>query len=302
MRVHEKNRSQPRLPDHDPEHGASDSYELTKEFMHPMLNTAIKAARKAGTVIQRGARDLDRLTVTSKGPKDFVSEVDKGAEAAIVETLLEAYPDHGILAEEGTINSRAKNLDNIWIIDPLDGTTNFLHGLPHYCVSIALQHKGVITQAVIYDPNRNDLFTATRGGGAYLNDRRLRVSRRIRMDEALIATGFPFKDGSLVETYLDMMREMMHKTAGLRRAGAAALDIAYVAAGWYEGFWEAGINSWDMAAGSLLVVEAGGLVTDIYGEDQFLQNGTVVAATPKILPQMLQVLSPHMKKAHAAPK
>ena len=270
--------------------------------MHPMLNTAIKAARKAGTVIQRGARDLDRLTVTSKGPKDFVSEVDKGAEAAIVETLLEAYPDHGILAEEGTVNSKAKNPDNIWIIDPLDGTTNFLHALPHYCVSIALQHKGVITQAVIYDPNRNDLFTATRGAGAYLNDRRLRVSRRIRMDEALIATGFPFKDGSLVETYLDMMREMMHKTAGLRRAGAAALDIAYVAAGWYEGFWEAGINAWDMAAGSLLVVEAGGLVTDIYGEDQFLQNGTVVAAAPKILPQMLQVLSPHMKKAHAGPK
>src|SRR5258706_5490576 len=167
--------------------------------MHPMLNTAIKAARRAGSVIQRGARDLDRLTVTSKGPKDFVSEIDKGAEAAIVEILLDAYPDHGILAEEGTVNSKVKNPDNIWIIDPLDGTTNFLHGLPQYCVSIALQHKGVITQGVIYDPNRNDLFTTTPGAAPYLNDRRLRLSRRIRMDQCLIATGFPFRDGSMVE-------------------------------------------------------------------------------------------------------
>ena len=268
--------------------------------MHPMLNTAIKAARKAGAVIQRGARDLDRLTVTSKGPKDFVSEVDRAAEAAIVDILLEAYPDHGILAEEGTINSKVKNPDNIWIIDPLDGTTNFLHGLPHYCVSIALQHKGTITQGVVYDPNRNDLFTATRGAGAYLNDRRLRVSRRVRLDESLVATGFPFRDGSMVEAYLDMMRDMTHRTAGLRRAGAAALDLAHVAAGWYEGFWEVGLNAWDMAAGSLLVLEAGGLVTDINGDDAFLENGTIIAATPKVLSQMVQTLSPHMKKQKAA--
>jgi len=268
--------------------------------MHPMLNTAIKAARKAGAVIQRGARDLDRLTVTSKGPKDFVSEVDRGAEAAIVETLLEAYPDHGILAEEGTVNSKVKNPDNIWIIDPLDGTTNFLHGLPQYCVSIALQHKGIVTQGVVYDPNRNDLFTATRGAGAYLNDRRLRVSRRTRMDESLVATGFPFRDGSMVETYLDMMRDMIHKTAGIRRAGAAALDLAHVAAGWYEGFWEVGLNPWDMAAGSLLVTEAGGLVTDMLGEDAYLQNGSIIAAAPKVLPQMLQTLSPHMHRQKAA--
>ena len=268
--------------------------------MHPMLNTAIKAARKAGAVIQRGARDLDRLTVTSKGPKDFVSEVDRGAEAAIVETLLEAYPDHGILAEEGTVNSKVKNPDNIWIIDPLDGTTNFLHGLPQYCVSIALQHKGIVTQGVVYDPNRNDLFTATRGAGAYLNDRRLRVSRRTRMDESLVATGFPFRDGSMVETYLDMMRDMIHKTAGIRRAGAAALDLAHVAAGWYEGFWEVGLNPWDMAAGSRLVTEAGGLVTDMLGEDAYLQNGSIIAAAPKVLPQMLQTLSPHMHRQKAA--
>ena len=269
--------------------------------MHPMLNIAIKAARKAGTVIQRGARDVDRLTVTSKGPKDFVSEVDKAAEATIVDTLLEAYPDHGILAEEGTVNSKVQNPESIWIIDPLDGTTNFLHGFPHYCVSIALQHRGVITQGVVYDPNRNDLFTTTRGAGAYLNDRRLRVSKRIRMDEALVATGFPFKDGSLVEAHLDMMRDMLHKTAGIRRAGAAALDLAHVAAGWYEGFWECGLYPWDMAAGSLLVVEAGGLVTDIHGEDGFLYSGTIVAAAPKILPQIVQTVSPHMKKAQMRP-
>jgi myo-inositol-1(or 4)-monophosphatase len=265
--------------------------------MHPMLNTAIKAARRAGSVIQRGARDLDRLTITSKGPKDFVSEVDRAAEAAIVETLLEAYPDHGILAEEGTVNAKVKNPDNVWIVDPLDGTTNFLHGFPQYCVSIALQHKGVITQGVVYDPNRNDLFTTTRGAGAYLNDRRLRVSRRTKLDDALVATGFPFRDGSMVDAYLGMMRDMIHKTAGIRRAGAAALDLAHVAAGWYDGFWEVGLNPWDMAAGTLLVTEAGGIVTDVYGDDQYMQTGTIIAAAPKVLPQMVQLLCPHVKKA-----
>ena len=268
--------------------------------MHPMLNIAIKAARRAGSIIQRGARDLDRLTVIHKGPKDFVSEVDKAAEAAIVDTLLEAYPDHGILAEEGSVNSKVKNPDNIWIIDPLDGTTNFLHGFPQYCVSIALQQKGVMTQGVVYDPNRNDLFTATRGAGAYHNDRRLRVSRRERFEEALISTGFPFKDGSMVETYLHMMRDMIHKTAGLRRAGAAALDLAHTAAGWYDGFFEIGLNPWDMAAGSLLVTEAGGLVTDLYGEENWLQTGQIIAASPRILPHMLQALTPHMKKTRDA--
>jgi myo-inositol-1(or 4)-monophosphatase len=167
-------------------------------------------------------------------------------------------------------------------------------------VSIALQHKGIVTQGVVYDPNRNDLFTATRGAGAYLNDRRLRVSRRTRMDESLVATGFPFRDGSMVEIYLDMMRDMIHKTAGIRRAGAAALDLAHVAAGWYEGFWEVGLNPWDMAAGSLLVTEAGGLVTDMLGDDQYLQNGSIIAAAPKVLPQMLQTLSPHMHRQKAA--
>ena len=257
-----------------------------------MLTIAVKAARRAGNIINRSARDLDLLTVTAKGPKDFVSEVDREAERTIVETLHATYPAHAILAEEGT--SRDKNVDAeyLWIIDPLDGTTNFLHGFPQYCVSIALSHKGVITQGVIYDPVRNDLFTATRGRGAYLNDRRIRVSRRQHLRDCLIGTGFPFRDGSFLDTYLEMMRTMITHTAGLRRPGAAALDLAYVAAGSYDGFFEIGLNPWDVAAGSLLVLEAGGLIGDLSGEGDYLHGGQVIAANPKIFSQMVQTLSP----------
>jgi myo-inositol-1(or 4)-monophosphatase len=260
--------------------------------MHPMLTTAVKAARRAGNIINRGARDLDLLTVTAKGPKDFVSEVDREAERVIVETLHATYPDHAILAEEGT--GRDKNLaaEHMWIIDPLDGTTNFLHGFPQYCVSIALSHKGVVTQGVIFDPVRNDLFTATRGRGAFLNDRRIRVSRRQHLRDCLIGTGFPFRDGSFLDTYLQMMRTMITHTAGLRRPGAAALDLAYVAAGSYDGFFEVGLNAWDVAAGSLLVLEAGGLIGDLQGEGDYLHGGQVIAANPKIFSQMVQTLSP----------
>jgi myo-inositol-1(or 4)-monophosphatase len=260
--------------------------------MHPMLTTAVKAARRAGNIITRGARDLDLLTVKTKGPKDFVSEVDHAAEAAIVETLHAAYPDHAILAEEGTARDRNRDAENVWIIDPLDGTTNFLHGFPQYCVSIALAHKGVITQGVIYDPVRNDLFTATRGRGAFLNDRRMRVSRRTQLRDCLIGTGFPFRDGSYLDTYLQMMRTMIQQTAGLRRPGAAALDLAYVAAGFYDGFFEIGLNPWDVAAGSLLVLEAGGLIGDLSGEGDYLHGGQVIAATPKVFAQMVNVLAP----------
>ena len=261
--------------------------------MHPMLITAVKAARRAGNIINRGARDLDLLTVTAKGPKDFVSEVDREAERAIVETLHAAYPDHAILAEEGTSREKNAAAEHQWIIDPLDGTTNFLHGFPQYCVSIALSHKGVVTQAVIYDPVRNDLFTATRGRGAFLNDRRMRVSRRQHLRECLIGTGFPFRDGSYLDTYLQMMRTMITHTAGLRRPGAAALDLAYVAAGFYDGFFEVGLNPWDVAAGSLLVLEAGGLIGDLQGEGDYLHGGQVIAANPKIFSQMVQALSPY---------
>ena len=261
--------------------------------MHPMLTTAVKAARRAGNIIARGARDLDLLTVKTKGPKDFVSEIDHAAEAAIVETLQAAYPDHGIYAEEGTARDRNPNAENVWYIDPLDGTTNFLHGFPQYCVSIALAHKGVVTQGVIYDPVRNDLFTATRGRGAFLNDRRIRVSRRAHLRDSLIGTGFPFRDGSYIDTYLQMMKVMMQQTAGLRRPGAAALDLAYVAAGFYDGFFEIGINPWDVAAGSLLVLEAGGLIGDLQGEGDYVHGGEVVAATPKVFAQMVKVLGPY---------
>jgi myo-inositol-1(or 4)-monophosphatase len=260
--------------------------------MHPMLTTAVKAARRAGNIITRGARDLDLLTVTSKGPKDFVSEVDRAAEAAIVQTLHATYPDHAILAEEGTARELNRNAENVWIIDPLDGTTNFLHGFPQYCVSIALAHKGIVTQGVIYDPVRNDLFTATRGRGAFLNDRRIRVSRRAQLRDCLIGTGFPFRDGSYLDTYLQMMRVMTQQAAGLRRPGAAALDLAYVAAGYYDGFFELGLNPWDVAAGSLLVLESGGLIGDLSGEGDYLYGGQVIAATPKVFAQMVHVLAP----------
>jgi myo-inositol-1(or 4)-monophosphatase len=258
-----------------------------------MLSTAVKAARRAGSIINRGARDLDRLTITTKGPKDFVSEVDRAAEAAIVETLLATYPGHAILAEEGTAKDANTNAEYLWIIDPLDGTTNFLHGFPQYCVSIAVQHKGQVTQGVVYDPVHNDLFTATRGRGAFLNDHRMRVSRRQHLKDCLIGTGFPFRDGSDFEAYLAMMRAMMSATAGIRRPGAAALDLAYVAAGYYDGFWEVGLNPWDVAAGSLLITEAGGLVGDLEGENQYLFGGEVIAANPRVFAQMVRLLGPH---------
>ncbi len=258
--------------------------------MHPMLTTAVKAARRAGTIINRGARDLDLLTVSAKGPKDFVSEIDRAAEAAIVETLLATYPDHAILAEEGTAKGENAQAEYLWIIDPLDGTTNFLHGFPQYCVSIAVAHRGVVSQGVIYDPVRNDLFTASRGRGAFLNDRRIRVSKRQHLRDCLIGTGFPFRDGSYLETYLAMMRRMIQSTAGIRRPGAAALDLAYVAAGFYDGFWEVGLNPWDVAAGSLLVLEAGGLVGDLAGDGEYLYSGQVIAANPRIFAQIVKEL------------
>lgn len=259
--------------------------------MHPMLNTAVKAARDAAEIIQFGARNLDRLTVDTKGPGDFVSEIDRKAEETIVDTLLGAYPNHGIIAEEGSGATRGNpNSDHIWIIDPLDGTTNFLHGMPTYCVSIALQVEGKLTQGVIYDPSRNDLFTTSKGAGAFMNNRRMRVSKTLKLRDALIGTGFPFRDGALFEEYIVQLRNLMPKTAGIRRPGSAALDLAYVAAGFYDGFWEMKLNAWDMAAGALLIQEAGGLVTGIDGEDSYLESGAIVAGTPKIFAELLKTL------------
>lgn len=261
---------------------------------HPMLNIAVKAARAAGQIINRASMDLDRVKVTQKQPNDFVTEVDKAAEAAIIGTLLGAYPDHSILAEEsGATDNRS---DYQWIIDPLDGTSNFIHGFPYYCVSIALLHKGIVTQAVVYDPTRNDLFTASRGAGAYLNDKRLRVGRRDRLADGLIGTGFPFRDLSGLDSYMRLFSEMTQKCAGLRRPGAAALDLANVAAGRLDGFFEQGLYPWDMAAGSLLISEAGGLVGNYRGDSNFLDLGEIVAGNPKIFAQMVHVLSDFSKQ------
>jgi myo-inositol-1(or 4)-monophosphatase len=257
-----------------------------------MLNTAVKAARRAGSIITRAAQNLDILQVRSKTHNDYVSEVDHAAEQAIIEILHEAYPDHAILGEES--GEQGANADFLWIIDPLDGTTNFLHGFPQYCVSIALQHRGVLEQAVIYDPNRNDLYSATKGRGAFLNDRRIRVGKRTRLQEALVGTGLPFRDFTHIDAYLAMFKDMMQKTSGLRRPGSAALDLAYVASGWYDGFWEIGLSKWDIAAGALLVQEAGGLVGDFEGNESWLESGNIVAGNPRIFGQILQVLSPHL--------
>jgi len=262
--------------------------------MHPMLNTAVKAARRAGGIINRATRNLDIVAVREKAANDYVSEVDREAEQAIIGTLLTAYPGHSVLAEESGASGQS---DYQWIVDPLDGTTNFLHGFPQYAVSIALAHKGITTQAVIYDPTRNDLFTATRGRGAFLNETRLRVSKRTHLKSALIGTGFPFRQFEHIDAYLKMLRELMQYTAGLRRPGAAALDLAYVASGRLDGFWEFGLSPWDMAAGALLITEAGGLVGDLQGNDGWLASGNIVAGTPKVFVELLKLLEPHLTPA-----
>ena len=267
-----------------------------------MLNVAIKAARAAGSIINRAALDVEAVRISQKQVNDFVTEVDHASEQAIIETLLGAYPDHGILAEESGSTRGNPNADHIWIIDPLDGTTNFIHGFPVYCVSIALQVRGRIEQAVIYDPTRNDLFTATRGRGAFLNERRIRVSKRTRLSECLIATGFPFRPGDEFDRYLRLMGEVMQRTAGLRRPGAAALDLAYVAAGFSDGFFELGLQPWDMAAGSLLVTEAGGLVGNFTGDANFLEQKECLAASPRIYAQLVPLLQKYSKFASADEK
>jgi myo-inositol-1(or 4)-monophosphatase len=265
------------------------------QALHPMLNIAVKAARAAGSIINRAALDVERLQVTNKGVNDFVTEVDQAAERAIIEILLTAYPGHAILAEESGRQHGAKHSEYLWIIDPLDGTTNFIHGLPVYAVSIALAFRGKVEQAVVYDPSRNDLFFASKGRGAFVNDRRLRVSKRIRLAEALIGTGFPFRKGDNLKRYMKMMEEVMSKCAGLRRPGAAALDLCYVAAGWYDGFFETGLSPWDVAAGSLMITEAGGLIGNFSGESDYLYQREVVAGCPKVFGQLVQILSPYTR-------
>ena len=265
--------------------------------LHPMINVAIKAARAAGSIINRAALDVEAVRISKKQVNDFVTEVDHAAEKAIIETLLTAYPGHGIHAEESGKEHGAKDSEFVWIIDPLDGTTNFIHGLPVYCVSIGLAVKGKIEQAVIYDPSRNDLFTATKGRGAYMNDRRLRVSKRTHLKDCLISTGFPFRPGDNFQNYLKMMGDVMQRTAGLRRPGSAALDLAYVAAGFTDGFFETGLQPWDVAAGSLLITEAGGLVGNFTGDADFLEQKECLAGNPKIYGQLVSILGKYSKFA-----
>ncbi len=257
--------------------------------IHPMLNTAVRAARDAGRIILRSVERGDTLSVETKRRNDFVTEVDRKAEAAVVERIARAYPEHAILAEESGHHG-SPEAEYQWVIDPLDGTTNFLHGFPQFAVSIALRKNGRLDQAVVYDPLTEEMFTASRGGGAFLNNRRLRVSTRRTLEAALLGTGFTFRDDQDLDRYLRTFRALYPGTAGIRRAGSAALDLAYVAAGRLDGFWEFGLKPWDLAAGVLLIREAGGLVADFTGEAGYFDSGNVLCANPKLFHQMLQTL------------
>jgi myo-inositol-1(or 4)-monophosphatase len=256
-----------------------------------MLNIAIRAARKGGNVIARAVDRLDQLDVQVKSENDFVTEIDNKAEQEIIYTIRSAFPDHGILAEE---SGHHPGDEYQWVIDPLDGTTNFVHGFPQFAVSIGLKKRGRLEQAVVYDPLRQELFTASRGNGAQLNDHRIRVSKRSDLDGALLGTGFPFKQQQHLDCYIDTFKALFPMTAGIRRAGSAALDLAYVAAGRLDGFWEIGLKEWDMAAGVLLIQEAGGLVSDFSGGNEFMQTGNIITGNPKLFKQLHQKIRPHL--------
>ena len=261
--------------------------------MHPLVTIAISAARSAGNYIMRYADRTDTLKVTRKDRNDFVSEVDRGAEAEIVRLVRKAYPDHAILAEEGGASGDS---ETVWIIDPLDGTTNFLHGLPHFAVSIGIQVRGKLEHGVIYAPCTQDLYVTSRGTGATLNNRKIRVSKTKDLDASLVGTGVPIRATNL-EAYIPMLRRVVETTSGVRRAGSASLDLAYVAAGRLDGFWELGLKPWDIAAGALLVEEAGGIVSEIFGGDDILKTGNVLAATPKLHPILAEMLRDAARQA-----
>lgn len=264
--------------------------------MHPLLNIATGAARAAGSLIVRYLDRIDTLDVATKYMNELVTQVDREAEAIIVADIRKAYPDHAILAEE---SGASGDSEYRWIIDPLDGTTNYVHGFPQFCVSIALEHRGRLDQGVVFDPLRQELFTASRGAGARLDDRRIRVSRRAGLEGALLGTGFPFRGDYDLDTYLATLRALVPRTGGVRRAGAAALDLAYVAAGRLDGFWEFGLAPWDMAAGVLLIREAGGLITDADGGEDYLESGNIVAGTPKVLRDLVKVVAPIRRSSTA---
>ena len=259
--------------------------------MQPLLNIAVRAARRAGDLIVKSLSRLDSIHVATKGRNDFVSEIDRAAEAEILGTIRRAHPDHAFLAEE---SGKSGDSEFVWIIDPLDGTTNFRHGFPQFAVSIALQHRGRMSQGVIYDPMRQELFTASRGEGAQLEGRRIRVSKQPGLEGALIGTGFPYRaNAQWLESYLSMMKSIMTSAAGLRRPGAASLDLAYVAAGRLDGFWEIGLSPWDTAAGTLLIQEAGGHVGTLIGEE-YRQGGNLIVGTPKVYAALVEAFAPYV--------
>lgn len=259
--------------------------------MQPLLNIAVRAARRAGEVIIRSLNRLESLTVTAKGRNDFVTEVDHAAEAEIIAVIRRHYPQHAFLAEE---SGSTGEHETVWIIDPLDGTTNFLHGFPVFAVSIACQMKGRLEHAVIYDPMRGELFTASRGAGAHLENHRMRVSKARGIDGSLIATGFPYRANTrYLDSYMSMLRAVSEQAAGVRRPGSAALDLAYVAAGRVDGFWEIGLAPWDTAAGTLLIQEAGGRIGTLTG-GEYKQGGHIVAGTPRVYTALLELLAPHV--------
>ena len=280
--------------------------------MNPILNTAFKAARKAGDMMIRASANLDAVKVDSKAFNDFVSDIDRQSESILLDTLFYSYPTHLVRSEEGGYFRASKTREGVtieqmnaadvpavpeyeWIIDPLDGTTNYLHGHPQYAISMALLHKGKLQEALVYAPERNDCYMASRGQGALRNDRRIRVSNRIELNRCLIGTGFPVVDQSMMDTYLAILKDFLAKTAGGRREGAAALDLCALACGRLDGIFEFNLKPWDIAAGALIVQEAGGIVTDMLGNEGWLENGDVVAANPKVLAQMLQIIAPHIK-------
>ncbi|RUO56311.1 MULTISPECIES: inositol-1-monophosphatase [Pseudidiomarina] len=261
--------------------------------MHPMLNIAVRAARAAGKILSKNFGVEADLNIQAKSQHDFVTEIDKAAEQAIIRTIQKTYPDHSFLAEESGAHEGATP-EHQWIIDPLDGTTNYLRGIPHFAISIAYLHKGTVQAAVVYDPLREELFSASRGAGAQLNGKRIRVTKQRDLNGALLATGFPFKRKDLVENYQNVFGSLFEQTADMRRAGAAALDLVYVAAGRMDGFWEFSLQPWDIAAGGLIVREAGGLVTDFAGGHGFMQSGHVVAGNPKVVQGILSKARPHL--------
>ncbi|MFZ0007247.1 MAG: inositol monophosphatase family protein [Steroidobacteraceae bacterium] len=259
--------------------------------MQPLLNIAVRAARRAGEVIIRSLNRLESLTVSSKGRNDFVTEVDRAAEQEIIGSIRRHYPQHAFLAEE---SGRSGTHDTLWIIDPLDGTTNFLHGFPVFAVSIACEIRGRLEHAVVYDPMRGELFTASRGAGAHLDNHRMRVSKARTLEGALIATGFPYRANlQYLDAYLGMFRAVSEHVAGVRRPGAASLDLAYVAAGRVDAFWEIGLSAWDTAAGTLLIQEAGGRIGTLSG-GEYRQAGHILAGTPKVYAALLELLAPHL--------